>query len=128
LDDNELILIHDAARPNVDSHLIDDIIKFSLINGNTIIGTRISDTIKKEKNSKVYETINREYLWAVQTPQVFRYKELKQSYIRNNKGNTHTDESSLLESAGFKVNLFEGPNTNIKLTTSNDLKLLKKLI
>ena len=126
--DNDLVLIHDAARPNINSQMISSIIKFSLINGNTIFGSKVTDTIKKEKHRKVFKTIERNYLWAVQTPQVFKFNDLKKAYLKNKKGNIHTDESSMLESAGFKVNLFEGPKTNFKITTRDDLKFLEKIM
>ena len=126
--DNNLVLIHDAARPNIDSKLINSILGFAQHKGNTVIGVRISDTVKREKSGIIDETLNRDELWTVQTPQIFRYKDLKESYKKVKSKKIFTDESSLVESAGFKVNLFEGPKNNIKLTTIDDLNLLKQLM
>jgi 2-C-methyl-D-erythritol 4-phosphate cytidylyltransferase len=75
----------------------------------------------------ILKTVNRESLWTVQTPQVFKYKDLNFAY-RRNRSNAHTDESSLVESYGFKVKIFEGPKENIKLTGTDDLTVLKKLM
>lgn len=125
--DNDLVLIHDAARPNIDTKLINSILSFAWKKGNTVIGTKIADTVKKVNRGIIKDTVNRDDLWAVQTPQVFKYKDLKKSYSEN-KSNNYTDESSLLESAGYKVNLFEGSDENLKITTIYDLKLLKKLM
>jgi 2-C-methyl-D-erythritol 4-phosphate cytidylyltransferase len=126
--DTDLILIHDAARPNINTQLCNRIIQFAKKHGNTVIATKITDTVKREKRGTIKETVNREYLWTVQTPQVFRYSDLKKSYKKNRIRGFHTDESSMVESAGFKVNLFLGSNQNIKLTTKEDIKILQKLL
>lgn len=123
----DLVLIHDAARPNINTRLVDSVLEFSAKYGNTVIGTKITDTIKQEKKGVVLKTVDRKLLWTVQTPQVFKYNDLKNAY-KKNKSNTHTDESSMLESCGFKVRVFEGPKDNIKLTDYNDFLLLKKLM
>ncbi len=123
----DLVLIHDAARPNVSSRLIGEILDFASKKGNTALGTKLSDTVKKENKGIILQTIDRSNLWTVQTPQVFKYKDLKLSYQKS-RSDKYTDESSLVESAGFRVSLFEGPNENVKLTSLSDLKLLKKLM
>ena len=124
---NDLVLIHDAARPNINTNLVDDVLGYAVKYGNTVVGTKITDTIKLQRKGKIIKTIDRELLWTVQTPQVFMYNELKKAYAKN-RSNRHTDESSLVESCGFKVNIFEGPKENIKLTDYNDFLLLKKLM
>ena len=124
---SDLVLIHDAARPNINSKFVDEILLSAGKYGNLVVGTKITDTIKEERKSRIEKTVDRKLLWTVQTPQVFKYKDLKNSYQKN-KSNTHTDESSLLESCGFKVKIFEGPKDNIKLTDYNDFLLLKKLM
>jgi len=134
-DDNDLILIHDAVRPNIDRKLIGSILGFAEKHGNTIFGLKITDTVKKTTGKTIDTTIERENLWTVQTPQVFRYKDLKESYL-SSKGQhkklkskkNYTDESTLVELAGFKVHLFEGKQENIKLTNKEDLKILRKLM
>jgi 2-C-methyl-D-erythritol 4-phosphate cytidylyltransferase len=123
----DLVLIHDAARPNINSKLIDEVLGFASKSGNSVIGTKITDTIKLEKKGMVLKTVDREFLWTVQTPQVFKYKDLSAAYQKN-RSNAHTDESSLVESCGFKVKIFEGPKENIKLTGTDDLTVLKKLM
>ena len=127
-ENNELILIHDAARPNISTDLVNKILSFAFTKGNTVIGVKISDTVKREKKGLIDKTLNREELWTVQTPQIFKFGDLKKSYKKVRSKKDFTDESSLVESAGFIVNLFEGPKNNIKLTTIDDLHLLKKLM
>ena len=123
----DLVLIHDAARPNINQALINKIINEAEKSNEVIIGTKVSETVKRESRGYITETLSRENLWLVQTPQIFRYKTLAVSYNKTNRMN-FTDEASLVESAGFKVKIIEGDKTNIKITTPADLHLLKKLM
>ncbi len=125
---DDLILIHDAARPNINVKAIGKLVNTAVKYGEVIPGTKISETVKKEKKSTVTETIDRSNLWTVQTPQVFRYKILKKAYERAGRKNNFTDEASLVENAGFKVRIIEGSRDNIKITAPEDIKLLKKLM
>jgi 2-C-methyl-D-erythritol 4-phosphate cytidylyltransferase len=122
-----LVMIHDAARPNINKTLMEKIIGAANKYGEVIIGSRLSETIKREKNGYISETLNRENLWAIQTPQIFRYKTLKDSYRKTRK-NDFTDEASLVEAAGYKVKIIEGTRGNIKITTPEDLDFLKKIM
>lgn len=124
----DFVLIHDAARPNISSQLCSEIVNFSTKSGNSVIGTKVSDTLKDVRNGIIKRTVDREHLYCVQTPQVFKYSELERAYKKRKSGNTYTDESSLVESAGFKVSIFPGSIKNIKLTTIDDLNLLKNIM
>jgi len=124
---NDLILIHDAARPNINTALLNSIIDEAKKHCEVIIGRKVLETVKRAKKDIITETISRENLWTIQTPQVFRYKVLKNSYSKSRKNN-FTDESSLVESAGYKVKIIEGPAGNIKVTTPEDLKALKMIM
>jgi 2-C-methyl-D-erythritol 4-phosphate cytidylyltransferase len=123
----DYVVIHDAARPNISVSFIENLIKGAFKYGNVIPGTPVSETVKRVKNSVVMETVSRENLWTVQTPQLFRYKDLMESY-RKAKRKDFTDEASMVEAAGFKVRIIEGSRTNIKITTPEDLKLLSSII
>ena len=125
---SDLVLIHDAVRPNITLQFLNGIIESAFKYGNVVPGIRMSETVKKDKNGFVKETIERSNLWMVQTPQVFKYGELSASY-KIMKGRTDfTDESSMVENAGYKVKLAEGFTGNIKITTPEDITLLKKLM
>ena len=76
----------------------------------------------------ITETIPRDNLWLVQTPQAFRYDVLSRAYIVAGSEASFTDEAALVESAGFKVYISEGNRNNIKITTEEDIKLLKKIM
>lgn len=126
--DNDTILIHDAARPNVTSDFISSLIKASKKADGIVTGHRITDTVKKKSKSFIKETLDRNELWTVQTPQVFKYRVLAGSYKRAGKKKDFTDESSMAEAAGYKIKLFEGPKENIKITVPEDIKLMKYLL
>jgi 2-C-methyl-D-erythritol 4-phosphate cytidylyltransferase len=125
---SDLILIHDAVRPNITTGFVNRIISSAKKYGNVIPGMRVSETVKKDKNGFVKETIDRSELWTVQTPQVFRYNFLHASYKKLRRRIDFTDESALVETAGYKVKLVEGLKGNIKITTPEDITLLSKLM
>lgn len=125
---NDLILIHDAARPNINRITVEVLINASLKYGEVIPGIKIEETVKRERNGIITETVDRSNLWSVQTPQVFRHKTLKKAYEKAGRKDNFTDEASLVENAGYKVRLIEGNRENIKVTSPGDLKLLKNFM
>jgi len=124
----DLVLIHDAARPNINKKLIEILLTDALKYGEVIPGIKISETVKKESNGIIKGTVDRSNLWTVQTPQVFRFKVLTKSYKKSGGKYNFTDEAALVEHAGYKVKLIEGLRDNIKITTQQDLTLLKMLM
>lgn len=123
--ENDIVLIHDAARPNISPLLVSRLIEE---NSEVITGCRITETVKRDKKGYVTETVNRENLWSVQTPQAFRYGVLGKSYVKCGKRNDFTDEASMVEFAGYKVRILENSRENIKITTPDDLMFLKKIM
>lgn len=122
---NDFIIIHDAARPNISPVLIENIIDE---NSELVTACRISETVKRSKKGYVSETLNRENLWSVQTPQAFRYNVLQNSYKKCGSRNDFTDEASVVEFAGYKVKVIENSRENIKITSPEDLSYLKKIM
>ena len=84
--------------------------------------------MKRDKNGIVTETINRNDLWLIQTPQVFRYEALKKSYLKAGSRKDFTDEAALVENAGYKVRIVNGNKENVKITSAEDFRFLKMLI
>ncbi|NOS86765.1 MAG: 2-C-methyl-D-erythritol 4-phosphate cytidylyltransferase [Ignavibacteria bacterium] len=125
---DDIILIHDAARPNVTMEDIGSLIKASQKYGEVILGVRVSDTVKRTSGSIIKETVDRNDLWLVQTPQAFRYDVLSRSYIIAGSKTDFTDEASLAEFAGYEVRTAEGSRYNIKITSNDDLLALKKIM
>jgi 2-C-methyl-D-erythritol 4-phosphate cytidylyltransferase len=127
-DPDDKILIHDAARPAVNVKMINTIITESKKYGEVIYGIKINETVKREFNNFVKETLVRDNLCAIQTPQIFRYKVLKNSYMKSTAKHDYTDESSMVESAGYRVRIIAGNRNNIKITTSDDLERMGKIL
>lgn len=124
-DDTRYVIVHDGARPCVTPALISEVIKCAKRNGCGIAAQRIVDTIKYvEKNMLVDHTVDREKLWAVQTPQAFSLSLLTRAFkaVKDKKA-TVTDEASAVELLGEPVKLVEWTHPNMKITTVEDLPL-----
>ena len=77
----------------------------------------------------IAETVSRERLWAVQTPQVFRRELLMKAYAnRARVGKSVADDAQLVEATGTRITLVQGPATNIKITTRQDLTLARAIL
>lgn len=126
--DDDLIAVHDAARPFIQP----SIIKEALFNAekfdNTIVCIKAKDTLLKGDDF-VLSHIDRDGMYYVQTPQVFRYKILKEAMNKAFSENYYgTDESMLVLRAGYKIKITEGSLLNFKITTPDDLILFEKLV
>jgi 2-C-methyl-D-erythritol 4-phosphate cytidylyltransferase len=121
------VVIHDGARPLVTKELIEEGLKAAKETGAAVATVPVTDTIKVAHDDQVVlETPIRQNLWAVQTPQVFRFDIITEAY-RKAKGEV-TDDASLVEQAGYKVKLYMGSYDNIKITTTNDLLIAEVLL
>ena len=123
-----LVMVHDAARPNIDLPLIERLISERRNYDGIVPGIKIPETVKRAQKGIVTETLNREDLYTVQTPQLFKYDALLSAYLKSSNKNDYTDEASLAEYAGYKIRITEGKKGNIKITTAEDIKLLKLLM
>ena len=122
------VLIHDAARPNVSTKLINDVI-LKLKHAPVVIpGIPVTDTLKKVADGQIINTVDRSELMAVQTPQGFHYNQLKSAYETVNDIQQLTDEAALLESVNLPGIIIDGDSSNIKITHANDLAICKALM
>lgn len=123
----KLVAVHDGVRPLVSSKTIEKTIKTATKYGTAVPAVIPKATVKCITKKKwVKQTLVRSQLAEIQTPQVFEYKILKDSYkgaLRKFKG--VTDDSSLVEMAGYKVKIVNGDYRNIKITTKEDLQHLR---
>ena len=128
--ETDIVLIHDGARPFISDRIIEDGIKYASIYGACAPGVMPKDTIKiKEKNNFSIDTPNRETLVAIQTPQVFKFREILECHKKVKMDKVVvTDDTMVVERYGTKVYLYDGEYTNIKVTTPEDLILGEKLI
>jgi 2-C-methyl-D-erythritol 4-phosphate cytidylyltransferase / 2-C-methyl-D-erythritol 2,4-cyclodiphosphate synthase len=120
-----LVLIHDAARPFVSAALIDRAIAAGRATGAAVPGVALADTVKTIDNrALVTQTLDRNQIRIVQTPQSFSFKPILDAHRRAAaaQSETFTDDAALAEWAGQRVSVFEGEPGNVKVTTTDDFE------
>lgn len=125
---DDLIVVHDAARALLPDAVLTNAIVSAKEKGNALVCIKAKDTLIKGNNT-VKEYLNRDEVYYVQTPQIFKYKDLLRAMNKAYRENfTGTDESMLVKRTKRKVNIVEGSVFNFKVTTKEDIDLFKKLI
>ncbi|MEW5323225.1 2-C-methyl-D-erythritol 4-phosphate cytidylyltransferase [Geobacillus thermoleovorans] len=125
----EIVLIHDGARPFVRVRHLHELVNAAVQYGAAIPAVRVKDTIKKVDGLFVEQTIDRSSLWAVQTPQAFRLSLIMEAHeAAKQAGYLGTDDASLVERIGKPVKIIEGDYHNIKLTTPEDLLFAEAIL
>ncbi len=120
------VVVHDGARPLVTVDLITSGLEAAVETGASVAAVPVKNTIKMAGDDCIVrETPPRRNLWAVQTPQVFRYDIIAEAYRQ--AGGDVTDDASLVERLGYRVKLYMGSYDNIKITTRDDLLLAEIL-
>ena len=123
----KLVGVHDAARPCVTKQSFDAVIAVADRTGAAILASPIRGTVKRcTPQDTISETVARDNLWQAQTPQLFTASILKSAYAKM-KGKP-TDDSQVVEQSGVSVLCVEGPETNIKITTKEDLKIAESFL
>tara|TARA_B110000196_G_C21103576_1_gene643955 strand:+ start:185 stop:1402 length:1218 start_codon:yes stop_codon:yes gene_type:complete len=117
----DFVAVHDGARPFVDQAMIERGLRAAIKVGAGIAAVPVKDTIKIAPYRVVTSTPDRSEMWAIQTPQIFRFDVLKTAHDMTDED--VTDDASLVESVGGLVAIFTGSNDNIKITTPEDLEL-----
>jgi 2-C-methyl-D-erythritol 4-phosphate cytidylyltransferase len=125
---DDIVLVHDAVRPLIDSDTIKRTIEAVRKHGAAIVGTPALDTVKVVERTSdgaiVTSTIPRERVVLAQTPQGFRAGLLRKAFAEAEAdGFVGTDEASLAERAGIPVAVVAGPPRNFKITQPGDLEL-----
>ena len=124
---NDIVCIHDAARPFIKPSYIKDSIEACKEFDGAIIAIPAVDTVKKADDQIIKNTIDRESLWMAQTPQAFKKEKLLYAIKMFSHLNV-TDESMLMEEANFKIKLIEGDYFNFKITNEIDWELAKVIV
>jgi len=118
------VMIHDGARPFLTSDLIEDGLKIVGDTGAAVAAVPVKDTIKLAADGRLIgETLQRNRLWAAQTPQIFSFDMIIRAY--ENLAAEVTDDATAVECLGYKVQLYMGDYKNIKVTTLEDLALAR---
>ncbi len=123
------VLIHDGARPFVGRDIICSVAQ--ALNEYTAVtcAVKVKDTVKQvDKDGKVIKTLDRESLVSVQTPQGVRVEEYLAAVAKVGNIVPFTDDTSIMESAGYEVYTVEGSYRNIKITTPEDSAMAESLI
>lgn len=124
--DVDVVVVHDAARPLASRRLFELVVQ-AVADGadGAVPALAISDTVKRVRGERVVETVARDGLVAVQTPQAFRAAALRAAH---RIGAVDTDDAALVEANGGVVVVVEGERRNLKLTESGDLEVAQALL
>ena len=117
-----LVAIHDGVRPNLSKRLIDEGFALAQKTGSAIPVIKISESVR-ETDGINSRPLNRQTLRLVQTPQFFQAGLIKDAYSNAIQTN-FTDDASVYEDAGNKVTLFDGEQSNVKVTFEEDLRMV----
>lgn len=130
IEDCEIVLIHDGARPFVTDRIIEEGIKYGKLYEACTCGVTSKDTIKiKNKEGFSIETPDRNNLFLVQTPQCFNYNLILDCHRKlSKKSIVVTDDTTVVEYYNHKIYLYEGSYKNIKITTPEDLYIAEKIV
>jgi 2-C-methyl-D-erythritol 4-phosphate cytidylyltransferase len=126
--DADVIAVHDAARPFVPPSLFQRCVQIAESEGSAVAGLPLADTIRRANEAgAAREEIEREGLWAAQTPQAFRRELLARA--RDAAGDrSFSDDAAALVAAGVPVKMVPGERRNLKITTFEDLAYARELV
>lgn len=126
--DSDIVIIHDGARPAIKQEYINQCIESMKEYKGVTIGVRSKDTIKiTDENGIVIQSTQRSNTWMIQTPQCFDRKTLLEMHQKY-KDEEVTDDCMLLEKGNHSVKILEGDYTNIKITTYEDIEIMRKFM
>lgn len=121
-----IVAIHDAARPLVSTLTIRKCFETAYSKGNAIPCVLVNESMRKISNN-INQAVNRNEYRIIQTPQCFRLSEILPAFETGYQS-AFTDDATVLEAAGGKINLVEGNTENIKITSPHDLILAQTLM
>jgi len=124
----DIVVVHDGVRPFATPKMIAAVVEEAKQHGSAITAIPVSDTIKQVVDGFVKQTVSREGLWRVQTPQAFQYGVLKQAFKKAKEDSYYgTDEGALIEYLGERVKIVLGSERNIKITRKEDFDLAENI-
>jgi len=128
IDDDDWVLVHDAARPGLNAELLIRLVQ--ALQGDAVGGLLalpVVDTVKRSVDGRAQETVARADLWTAQTPQMFRYQ-LLLSALKQAPLPLITDDASAIEMLGLHPKLVPGSPRNFKITLPHDMLLAEQLL
>ncbi|MBR4720914.1 MAG: 2-C-methyl-D-erythritol 4-phosphate cytidylyltransferase [Clostridia bacterium] len=123
----EFVAIHDGARALIEVSDIEKVVTEAEKSGAASLGVKCKDTLKAvDENGFIVRTLDRDWIYQIQTPQVFKRTEIEKAHNENNAD--VTDDCAVMEVLGKKVKIVEGSYENIKITTPEDLIIAEKIL
>ena len=119
LPEEGLVAVHDAVRPFVTSPFIQSCFDYAENHGNAVAAISIKDSLRMNVDTKT-KAVNRNDFFAVQTPQIFPCEVIKKAYKQDYQP-CFTDDATIVESLGYDIKLIQGDESNLKITTVDDL-------
>jgi len=122
---SDIVLVHDGVRPFIESKRIAHLIRACKEHEAAVLAVQPKDTIRRSRGGEFFDqTLDRNALWLVQTPQAFRASVLMKAFKEAKRTRFYgTDEAGLVERIGVRVRIVEGSYDNIKITTQEDVDL-----
>ena len=127
LADDDVILIHDAARPLIKVPLINEVLNKTIEYDCCSLILPIKDTIISLSNNNYESTLERDKLASVQTPQGFKFKIIYEAHLKAIHSSA-TDDAQLVKSLGLNIHLIKGDEQNFKITTNEDLNYFEYIL
>jgi 2-C-methyl-D-erythritol 4-phosphate cytidylyltransferase len=121
IEENSIVAIHDALRPLISNDLITRAFNVAKDKGTAVAAILSKDSIRQMQEDTSI-ALDRQTIYLIQTPQVFWSDDLKEAY-KQPYSPSFTDDASVIEKAGIKINLIEGENSNLKITYPEDLRI-----
>jgi len=119
----DVVLVHDAVRPFVDAAQLSDLLRTVQVHGAAALAIPVADTLRRGREGLLHQTVSRDGLYQMQTPQAFRRTLLEQAHAHAQE--EATDDVALVQALGVPVHLVEGSSLNFKITRPADWALAK---
>ncbi|MCO5948762.1 2-C-methyl-D-erythritol 4-phosphate cytidylyltransferase [Mucilaginibacter flavidus] len=125
-DTDVVIAVHDAVRPLISRTIIENTYQYAAEHGNAVTVVKSRDSVRLME-AGVSRSLVRDDVYLVQTPQTFKSAQIKKAYeqVYDPK---FTDDASVVEETGVKINLFEGSHQNIKITFPEDIAIAEAIL
>lgn len=124
--DDALIAVHDAVRPLISSQIIEKSYQYAAEYGNAVTAVKSRDSARLMKNG-ISTSLTRDDVYLVQTPQTFQSAQIKKAYLQT-YNEKFTDDASVVEETGIKINLIDGNYQNIKITFPEDIAIAEAIL
>jgi len=125
-DTDAVIAVHDAVRPLISRTIIENTYQYAAEHGNAVTAVKSRDSVRSME-SGISRSLVRDDVYLVQTPQTFRSAQIKKAYEQPYDPK-FTDDASVVEETGVKINLFEGSHQNIKITFPEDIAIAEAIL